>query len=338
MNSQMHRKSGADRAISGSAKPRLDHLLPRGRGPVRLPLSKWEDQDESHSTGRELLQQLQRRPQRPVLGEMRPGLLQGGPAQRRGAVCDETALGRLGEHHLAQRLAVSKKLKAFVAKAPQREAEAREILKTAPGGARDGRGGAQQLRRHQPIPRSAKAVCAYAGLRVVVRQSGERKSKDLKVTKEGSGTLAVGTGGGSLAAGWQQPEMGCPVRSVDAGSGKKRAIVAVAKKLLCVLYAMLRTSTPYKIVTTPTTAPRTTGKESVRTSTSHRQPTTGRRLRGQLVRAWPRRRLQTRPQPWGRGLLRPRSSFRPFEEGCRRSTGFVEIDAHGSPAHAGMAP
>ena len=44
-----------DRAISGSAKPRLDHLLPRGRGPVRLPLSKWEDQDESHFTGRELL-------------------------------------------------------------------------------------------------------------------------------------------------------------------------------------------------------------------------------------------------------------------------------------------
>src|SRR5271157_6505539 len=43
------------RAISGSAKPRPDHLLPRGRGPVRLPLSKWEDQDESHLTGRELL-------------------------------------------------------------------------------------------------------------------------------------------------------------------------------------------------------------------------------------------------------------------------------------------
>src|SRR5208282_695280 len=36
------------------------------------------------------------------------------------------------QDHLAQRLAVSKKLKAFVAKAPQREAEAREILKTAP--------------------------------------------------------------------------------------------------------------------------------------------------------------------------------------------------------------
>ena len=44
-----------NRAISGSAKPRLDHLLPRGRGPVRLPLSKWADQDESHLSGRELL-------------------------------------------------------------------------------------------------------------------------------------------------------------------------------------------------------------------------------------------------------------------------------------------
>ena len=40
--------------------------------------------------------------------------------------------------------------------------------------------------------------------------------------------------------------------------------MAVARKLLCVLYAMLRTSTPYKIVTTQTTAPRTPRKESVR--------------------------------------------------------------------------
>jgi transposase len=29
-------------------------------------------------------------------------------------------------------------------------------------------------------------------------------------------------------------------------SGNKRAIVAIARKLLCVLYAMLRTSTPYR--------------------------------------------------------------------------------------------
>ena len=40
-------------------------------------------------------QQLQRRPQRPVLGQLRPGLLEGGPPQRRGSVCDQTALGRM---------------------------------------------------------------------------------------------------------------------------------------------------------------------------------------------------------------------------------------------------
>ncbi len=58
-------------------------------------------------------------------------------------------------------------------------------------------------------------------------------------------------------------------------SGKKRAIVAVAMKLLCVLYAMLRTSTPYKIVTTPTAAPPpTTGKKLLRTSTPDQTTTT----------------------------------------------------------------
>ena len=37
------------------------------------------------------------------------------------------------QDHVAQRLALTKKLKAFVAKAAQREAEAREILKSARG-------------------------------------------------------------------------------------------------------------------------------------------------------------------------------------------------------------
>ena len=37
--------------------------------------------------------------------------------------------------------------------------------------------------------RNAKAVCAYAGLVPTVRQSGEKRSKDLKITKEGSGLL-----------------------------------------------------------------------------------------------------------------------------------------------------
>ena len=171
------------------------------------------------------------------------------------------------QDHLAQRLAVSKKLKAFVAKAPQREAEAREILKTAPGvGPVTAEVVLSELGDISRF-RNAKTVCAYAGLVPVVWQSGERKSKDLKITKEGSGLLRWAL----VEAAWRlvgnSPKSATLFSRLMHRSGKKRAIVTVARKLLCVLYAMLRTSTPYTIVTTQTTAPRTTGKKLVRTST-----------------------------------------------------------------------
>ena len=159
------------------------------------------------------------------------------------------------QDHLAQRLAVSKKLKAFVAKAPQREAEAREILKTAPGvGPVTAEVVLSELGDISRF-RNAKAVCAYAGLVPVVRQSGERKSKDMKITKEGSGLLRWAL----VEAAWRlvgnSPKWAALFARLMHRSGKKRAIVAVARKLLCVLYAMLRTSTPYKIVTTETDGP-----------------------------------------------------------------------------------
>ncbi len=179
------------------------------------------------------------------------------------------------QDHLAQRLAVSKKLKAFVAKAPQREAEAREILKTAPGvGPVTAEVVLSELGDISRF-RNAKAVCAYAGLVPVVRQSGERKSKDLKITKEGSGLLRWAL----VEAAWRlvgnSPKWAALFARLMHRSGKKRAIVAVARKLLCVLYAMLRTSTPYQIVTTPTAAPSTTGKKLVRTSTPDQTTTHG---------------------------------------------------------------
>ena len=179
------------------------------------------------------------------------------------------------QDHLAQRLAVSKKLKAFVAKAPQREAEAREILKTAPGvGPVTAEVVLSELGDISRF-RNAKAVCAYAGLVPVVRQSGERKSKDMKITKEGSGLLRWAL----VEAAWRlvgnSPKWAALFARLMHRSGKKRAIVAVARKLLCVLYAMLRTSTPYKIVTTQTAAPPTTGKKLVRTSTPDQTTTTG---------------------------------------------------------------
>ncbi len=158
----------------------------------------------------------------------------------------------------------SKKLKAFVAKAPQREAEAREILKSAPGvGFVTAEVILSELGDISRF-RNAKKVCAYAGLVPVVRQSGEKKSKNMRITKEGSGLLRWAL----VEAAWrlvrESPKWAARFSRLMQRSGKKRAIVAMARKLLCVLYAMLRTSTPYKIVTTETKAPRATGKKVVR--------------------------------------------------------------------------
>jgi transposase len=170
------------------------------------------------------------------------------------------------QDHVAQRLALTKKLKAFVAKAAQREAEAREILKSAPGvGFVTAEVILSELGDISRF-RNAKAVCAYAGLVPIVRQSGEKKSKNMRITKEGSGLLRWAL----VEAAWrlvrESPKWAARFSRLMQRSGKKRAIVAMARKLLCVLYAMLRTSTPYQIVTTETKAPRAPGKKVVRIS------------------------------------------------------------------------
>src|SRR5208282_348004 len=121
--------------------------------------------------------------------------------------------------------------------------QAREILKTAPQvGSVTAEVILSELGDISRF-RNAKTVCAYAGL---VRWA-------------------------LVEAAWRlvgkSPKWAALFSRLRHRSGKKRAIVAVARKLLCVLYAMLRTSTPYKIVTTQTTAARTTGKKLVRTST-----------------------------------------------------------------------
>ena len=176
--------------------------------------------------------------------------------------------------HVAQRLALTKKIKAFVAKAPQREKEARAILKTAPGvGFVTAEVILSELGDISRF-RNAKAISAYAGLAPVVRQSGGKKSKDLKITKEGSGLLRWAL----VESAWRlvgtSPKWSAMFGRLKQRKGSKRAIVAVARKLLCVLYAMLRTSTPYKIPTTETKAPRRPRKRLVLVRTSPAEQTT----------------------------------------------------------------
>lgn len=154
------------------------------------------------------------------------------------------------DNHFARLTALMKKIKSFIRKAPKSEAEARKIIKTAPGvGTVTAEVVISKLGDVKRF-RNAKTVCAYAGMVPRVRQTGGKKSKDLQITKEGSGLLRWAL----VETAWrvvnQSPRWDAVYTRLKKRSGHKRAIVAVARKLLCVLYAMLKTSTPYKVVIT----------------------------------------------------------------------------------------
>lgn len=142
-------------------------------------------------------------------------------------------------------------IKAFAAKAPQREAEARVLLKTAPGvGVVTAEVVLSELGDVGRF-KNAKAVCAYAGLVPVVRQTGGKKAKDGRITKDGSGLLRWAL----VESSWRliavSPRWANVYERIKKRSGGKRAVVAVARKFLCVLYAMLRDATPYQIANAP---------------------------------------------------------------------------------------
>jgi transposase len=178
------------------------------------------------------------------------------------------------EDHQARLLALARKIKSFVAKAPKREAEARAIIKTAPGvGTVTAEVILSEVGDFSRFP-NAKTISAYAGLVPAVRQTGGKKSKDLPITKQGSGLLRWAL----VEAAWRlvktSPKWSAFFSRLRKRSGSKRAIVAVARKLLCVLYAMLKTSTPYKIIPTEAKAPRPTRRSSVRKSSLEQTVTT----------------------------------------------------------------
>jgi len=185
-------------------------------------------------------------------------------------------LWALWQELVAQRVALTQKIKAFVAKAPQREAEDRAILKSAPGvGMVTAEVVLSELGDSSRF-RNSKAVSAYGGLVPAVRQSGGKRSKDMKITKEGSGLLRWAL----VESAWRlvrsSPKWAAMYARLKERKGKKRAIVAVARKLLYVLFAMLRARTPYQIVATETKALQKTRKPLVlvRTSAAEQATTT----------------------------------------------------------------
>ena len=138
-----------------------------------------------------------------------------------------------------------KRLAAFAQQAPVKEAEARALLDTIPcvgpvtidvvvselG----------DIRRF----RSQKKVCAYAGLVPGQRESAGR-IRELSITKEGSRLMRWVL----VQAAWRLVNKTARWRRIFEElmkrRGKKKAIVAVARRLLCVMASMLQSGRRYQ--------------------------------------------------------------------------------------------
>jgi len=144
-----------------------------------------------------------------------------------------------------QLTALDKELRSFARQAPAREQEARAVLESIPGVgdvtvdvviSEVG-----DVRRF----RSAKRVSAYAGLAPGQRESAGR-SKSLGITKEGSRLLRWAL----VEAAWRlvrQARWQRVYEQLRKRCGKKRAIVAIARRLLGVMVALLRSGQAYRL-------------------------------------------------------------------------------------------
>ena len=150
-------------------------------------------------------------------------------------------------HFLIQQIHdVQQQLHVFAKKAPTAEAEARGVLKTIP--------------RVGPVTidvvlseigdirrfRSAKQVCAFAGLVPGHRESAGKR-KDLGLIKEGSRRLRWAL----IETAWRlvahTHRWKTAYLRLKEKRGCKKAITAIARRLLCVMTAMLKTGQGYRM-------------------------------------------------------------------------------------------
>jgi transposase len=140
------------------------------------------------------------------------------------------------------------RLRLFARKAPVREAEARAVLASIPGiGPLTVDIVLSELADIERFA-SAKEVVAYAGLAPGRRESAG-KSKDLGITKEGSRWLRWAL----IEAAWRLVRLSRRwarvFESLHKRCGKKKAIVAIARRLLTVMVAVWRKGENYRLAT-----------------------------------------------------------------------------------------
>ncbi len=140
---------------------------------------------------------------------------------------------------------VHKALQQFAAKAPSAEAAARRLLRSIPGVGEITTevflAEVADVRRF----RSQKRVVAYAGLAPTVRESAGRRH-ELGITHAGSRLLRWVV----CQAAWQLVLRDAHWRRIfealAARRGRKRAITAVARRLLCVMTSMVMNGQEYR--------------------------------------------------------------------------------------------
>lgn len=150
------------------------------------------------------------------------------------------------EHHEQQLKAADAELARFAGAAPVAEREAREVLDTMPCVATVTidvvLAEVADVRRF----RSQKRVASYSGLIPGIRSSAG-KEKQLGITKEGSRLLRWALVQTAWRLVGKTRRWGSIYQKLKARCGAKKAIVAVARRVLCVMVAMLRSGQPYQM-------------------------------------------------------------------------------------------
>jgi transposase len=167
---------------------------------------------------------------------------------------DRFVLDQLREHweqREKQMREVDKELRRFAAKAPAAEAEARAVLASMPQvGEATIDIVVSELGDLGRFRYSAKKVAAYAGLVPGQRESAG-KSKELGITKDGSRLLRWAL----VEASWRivrhSRRWGTAFEKLRQRRGKKKAIVAIARRLLGVMVALIRTGQEYRFAEPP---------------------------------------------------------------------------------------
>ncbi len=179
---------------------------------------------------------------------------------------------RVGDEYLAKaaispadRFAVQalrEQLELFGRQLREAEGELRRFAKTGPLAEREARAVLETVEQVGPVTidvvlselgdwrrfRSQKAVTAFAGLDPGFRKSAE-KCHELHISKEGSRLLRWAM----LQAAWRltmhSPRWRAMLERLHANTGsKKKAIVGVARHLLCMMFAMLQSGRGYELL------------------------------------------------------------------------------------------